>query len=180
MIQKWKFISRRQLVDTPRMKVVEDIVELPNGNQTTYIREAPGAKKSVAIIALNENDDILIQREYSYPPNEIMYQFPGGGIEENEDILVAANRELSEESGYTSDKSKIIGSFHTNNRRSDSRQYVVVSRDLKVKKIPEDEEEFIENIWLNMNQLKELTRNGEITNMNMLAAMQLYETMTPK
>lgn len=41
MIQKWKFISRKALLGHPRMKIVEDIVELPNGQQITYIREKP-------------------------------------------------------------------------------------------------------------------------------------------
>lgn len=176
MIHKWKFVSRKSLLENPRMNIVEDIVELPNGSQTTYIREAPGSKQSVTIIALNKNNEILLQREYSYPPDEIMYQLPGGGVEKDEDIITAANRELSEESGYTSKASKIIGTYHTNNRRSDSKQYVVVSSNLERHKLPEDDEEFIENIWLSMDKIKKLIRSGQITNVNLLAAMQLFET----
>lgn len=178
MIHKWKFISRNSLLDHPRMKIVEDIVELPNGNQTTYIREAPDSKKSVTIIAINKKGQVLLQREYSYPPDEVMYQLPGGGIERDEDVITAANRELSEESGYISKETKLIGSFHTSNRRSDSKQYVVVARNLEGHKLPEDEEEFIENIWLMMDQLKELVRSGEVTNINLLAALQLFESIT--
>jgi ADP-ribose pyrophosphatase len=160
------------------MKIVEDIVELPNGKQTTYIREAPGGKQSVTIIACNKSNEILLQREYSYPPDAIMYQLPGGGIENGEDIIVAANRELSEESGYIAKTSKIIGSFHTNNRRSDSKQYVVVSKNLEPQKTPGDDEEFIESTWVSLDTLKKLIRNGEITNMNLLATLQLFETVS--
>jgi len=177
MIHKWKFISRKSLLDHPRMKIVEDIIELPNGNKTTYIREAPYSRQSVTIIAVNKKDQILLQREYSYPPDEVMYQLPGGGIEKNEDIIAAANRELSEESGYVSKTLKLVGSFHTNNRRSDSKQYVVVARNLESHKLPEDEEEFIENIWVTRGQLKELVRSGEITNINLLAALQLFDSI---
>jgi hypothetical protein len=74
MIKKWKFISRQSLLDYPRMKIVEDSVELPDGKVTQYIREAPVDYSSVTIIAINHDGEILVQQEYSYPPNQVMYQ----------------------------------------------------------------------------------------------------------
>jgi ADP-ribose pyrophosphatase len=160
------------------MKVVEDLVELPNKKQTTYLREAPDRNHSVGIIAINEKAEILLQREYSYPPNEIMYQLPGGGIEPGEDVAAAANRELSEESGYIGKTILPVGSFYINNRRSDSKQYLVLAKELEKHKTPEDDEEFIENVWFTMDEIKALIRGGEITNNNLLAALHLFETVS--
>ena len=112
------------------MHIVEDTVELPNGQRTQYVREAPHTSCSVAIIAINSQNEILVQREYSYPPDEIMYQLPGGGAGNEEDVIAAANRELSEESGYTARDSRVLGAFYVNNRRSDRMQFVVLCRDL--------------------------------------------------
>jgi ADP-ribose pyrophosphatase len=175
MIQKWKFINRKLLLDHPRMRIIEDDVELPNGQRVSYIRHAPDNQYSVAVIAVNKKDEILLQKEYSYPPNEVMYQLPGGHANNNEDILNAANRELSEESGYAASDCKIIGSFYTDNRRSDRKQYVVVCKNLKKHKLKHDDEEFIENYWMSYDAVKKLIANGEITNVNLLAAMQLFD-----
>lgn len=162
------------------MQIVEDVVELPNGERTKYIRRAPGAGDGVAVIALNDKGEILVQREYSYPPNEIMYQLPGGGVENGEDIEIAANRELSEESGYQAKEVKIIGSSYFNNRRSDARQHVAVCTGLSERSLPKDAEEFIESEWMSFARVRELIVEGEISNMNMLAALQLFEAQTTK
>jgi len=175
MIKKWKLIDRGLLLNHPRMKIVEDSVELPTGKLTQYIREAPVMHSSVTIVAINDKNEILVQREYSYPPDEIMYQLPGGKMNLDEDIIVAANRELSEESGYVASNSVILGSYYVNNRRSDAKQHVVLCKDLIVQKSQEDQEEFIESEWLPYSSVKDLIKKGEIVNINMLATLQLFD-----
>ncbi len=175
MITKWKFISRKTLLDHPRLKIVEDSVEIQDGKQIDYVREAPHATHSVAVITINDRGELLLQKEYSYPPDEILYQLPGGAIETNEDVLAAANRELSEESGYVGKDCEIIGSFYVNNRRSDRKQFVVLCKDLAAQKLPEDSEEFIENIWLPTEHVRQLVKDGVITNVGLLAALHLLD-----
>ena len=99
------------------MTIVEDEIELPNGNTSRYIYQK-GTKDSVTVIAIDGNN-ILIQQEYSYPPNEVMYQFPGGGIEAGEVPEKAAVRELKEESGYIGTPS-YLGFYYPRNRLSSS------------------------------------------------------------
>lgn len=176
MLSKWTFLSRKILLNHPRIDLVEDTVQLPNGKTTEYIRLLPATSHSVAIIAVNSDNKILVQREYSYPPNEILYQFPGGGAEIGEDIIDAANRELSEESGYIARDCSVIGSFYLDNRRSDKKQFVVLCRDLVEQKRPGDDEEFIESQWLSHEDIKALVRERKIENVNMLASLHLLES----
>jgi ADP-ribose pyrophosphatase len=157
------------------MRIVEDVVELPNGEQMKYLRSAPGMGTSVAVIALNDKGELLVQREYSYPPDEVMYQLPGGGVENGEELEFAANRELSEESGYVAENVEMIGSFYSSNRRSDARQHVAVCTGLSERSLPKDAEEFIESEWMSFARVRELVAAGEIVNMNMLAALQLFD-----
>lgn len=175
MISKWKFIGRKVLLDHPRMKIVEDTVRLPNDKQIEYVREVPSTSRSIATLAINEKGEILLQREYSYPPDEIMYQLPGGAANESEDIIEAANRELSEESGYVGKNCEVIGSFYLNNRRSDRKQFVVLCKDLVAQKRPEDDEEFIESIWMPIEDINQLIKDGKITNVGLLAALRLLD-----
>lgn len=171
-IKKWETVARKELLLHPRMPIVEDEVKLPNGKTISYIRSAPATAHSVAVIAVNDASEVLLQREYSYPPDEVMWQLPGGAIEEGEDIATAAMRELSEESGYTAEDCKVIGFFYTDNRRSDRRQYVVVARGIREESRPADPEEFIESHWVSVDKVKRMV--PKLTNMNLQAALNLW------
>lgn len=175
MIKKWKFISRKELFEHPRMHLVEDIVELPDGKQAQYLRQAPATTHSVAVIAVNDHDQILVQHEYSYPPNQVMYQLPGGAMENGETPVEAVLRELAEESGLTAAECTQIGFVYVNNRRSDQKQFIVVARKLANHKLPQDAEEFIESTWIDRHEIASLIKTGEIQNINMLAALQLFD-----
>lgn len=179
MINNWRHIRRKQLLKHSRITIVEDTVELPSGERVSYIREAPVSSHSVAVIALNTQGEILVQREYSYPPNQAMYQLPGGIMYPSEDIIAAANRELSEESGYIGRSCTIIGSFYVNNRRSDRKQFVVLCKDLMHHKRKGDKEEYIESSWMSLHNLRELIRSGDVCNIGLLAALQLLECSQP-
>lgn len=128
MIKPWKFIARKHIFQHPRLQLAEDTVALPNGKEISYLREAPAKTHSVAIIAINADGHILLQKEYSYPPNTVLWQLPGGAIESGESIIDAARRELAEESGFTANSCTVIGSYYLNNRRSDRKQFVIVCR----------------------------------------------------
>lgn len=173
--QAWKALKRQTLLDHPRMRVVEDTVELPDGKTTTYIRQAPATAHSVAVIALNDKHEILLQKEYSYPPDKILWQLPGGGMREGETVITAANRELSEEAGLAARTATVIGSFYLNNRRTDMRQHVVVCSDLMAKPGRPDAEEFIENLWVPIATVPAMVAAGEFENVNLLAALYLWQ-----
>lgn len=171
-IKKWETISRKDLLVHSRMHVVEDMVRLPDGNVTTYVRSTPAVAHSVAVIAVNGAGELLLQREYSYPPDEIMWQLPGGAIEKDEDVITAAQRELSEESGYVAEECRIIGFFYSDNRRSDRRQYIVAARGIREELRPADPEEFIESYWLPVDEVERMI--PKLTNMNLQAALNLW------
>ena len=169
--KKWNTRSRAEVLQHPRVHLVEDEVELPDGNTTKYLRYAPVKAHSVGIVAVNDKQQILLQREYSYPPDKVMWQLPGGGINKNEKLEVAASRELSEESGYIAEKCELLGSFYTNNRRSDEQQFIVYCSELQTKKSASDPEEFINSHWVNLDDLKLMIKKREIENINLLAAL---------
>ena len=173
-IKKWKTLSRKELLNHPRMNVVEDEVELPSGDRTSYIRHAPGAPASATVVAINDADEILLQREYSYPLDDILWQLPGGQVHAGEDIVDAAKRELAEESGYTGNDCEVLGWYYMAPRRSDQRQYIVVIRDLSEVPRNNDPEEIIENHWVYIGDVRRMIREGQCTNGYMLAALNLW------
>ena len=63
---------------------------MPNGHKISYLKDKDNGGCAVTIIAKRDGK-ILIQREYSYPPNQKLFQFPGGAVpadEEPESVLI--------------------------------------------------------------------------------------------
>ena len=167
-------LSSEVILNDARLKVIKDEVQLPNGKNSTYVRLAPTTNHSVIVIAIDPRKRILLQKEYSYPPNKVMWQLPGGSMKNKESVETAALRELSEESGYSAKSTKILGYFYTHNRLSDQKQYIVQCTDLFNRKLPEDEDELIENYWVTKNQLVHKITSNEFHNINLLAALNIW------
>ncbi len=170
----WKRLASTNLFTHGDLSILEDLVELPNRKKTSYVRQAPTASHSVIMIAINSTGKVLVQQEYSYPPNKVMWQLPGGSMKPHETVEQAAKRELAEESGYGTKAVKVLGSFYTNNRFSNQVQYVVICEDLYPKNLPEDLDEFIDTFWMSRKGLKNMIAQGKFDNINLLAALNLW------
>ena len=172
--KKWKALSSNVILDHEKLKVIEDTVELPDGTTSTYVRLGAAESQSVIIIAVNAKLQILVQREYSHPPNKVMWQLPGGRMNVGETPEAAARRELAEESGYSAENAEVIGSFYVNNRLSDRKQYIVHCTKLFKHKLREDNDEFIKTYWMQEEKLKAMITEGEFDNINLLAALNIW------
>jgi ADP-ribose pyrophosphatase len=169
----WKRLSTKQLLDHPRIKVYEDIVQLPDGNVTDYLHFGEGTG-GATIFPIDKNGKILIQKEYSYPPNQILYQTVGGGIKRDETPLQAAKRELSEEANITG-AFRQIGWFYIDNRRHADKMYVFIATELKELKGQKDIEEDLEDFWLTEDEIDNLIRTEEFSTYSGLASWTLYK-----
>ncbi len=171
----WKRLNSKTLLNHPRLVVVEDEVELPNGQIVDYVR-FDGNRRSVTVICV-ERDKVLIQDEYSYPPNEVLKEFPGGGIEESETPKEAAKRELIEECGLLAHNLTGLGWYYINNRRSAEKMYVYLADNVtKHRKTGGDPEENARQSWVTTNELSSMIAGGHITNYSVLAAWAIYKS----
>ena len=173
-VSPWKRIKSLEVFKHPRITLVEDTVELPDGTITTYIRHAAKETQSVAIIAINDRQEMLLQQEYSYPTGEILWQLPGGESFVGESLVDAANRELSEESGLVGQDCSELGWYYLDNRRSNAKQHVILCKDLIEKQGQRDAEEFIETHWISIEEVKRMVVSGECNSAPLLAALHVY------
>ena len=95
-LNPWKLISSKIVYQNKWMKVREDTVITPQGENSIYgVMESAD---SVAIVAMNDENEIYITKNYRYPAQAWKWELPGGSGD-NEDPLEASKRELEEETG---------------------------------------------------------------------------------
>lgn len=177
-IQKWKTVGEEVIFEHPRIVLAEDTVELPDGSTTTYLK-FKGYHETATIVAVRDDGRILLQREYSHPPAEILYQFPGGAVPAGEDLQAGANRELIEECGLTGDL-QLIGSYYSDNRRSSAKTNVFVATNLREESLPGDAEEFIELDWCTEAEMDRLMAAGEFKHAYVIATWAVYKSWRSK
>lgn len=174
MNMNWTRLSSVKLFEHPRHSVYEDEVLLPNGNKTKYLHFGK-VNDAGMVLAENEEGRFLFQKEYSYPPNEVLYQLPGGLIGSNEEPIVGAARELAEESNLSGDL-ELLGWFYLHNRRSNQKMFVYHATNLTRTTSQKDPEEMFEDHWLSEEEVDNLIRMNEIRNYSALAGWALFKS----
>ena len=102
-----KTLSREEKYSGPLFSVHTDQVLLPNG-QTSY-REVVEHVDGVAVLALDERNNVLAVRQYRYVFGRTLLELPAGKLEPGEDPVTGALRELKEETGAVPDiRSRVV------------------------------------------------------------------------
>ena len=155
------------------LKVHRDRVRLPDGSEGVreYIRH-PGA---VAIVALFEDDRVLLERQYRYPLRREFIEIPAGKLEPGENHLATAKRELLEETGYVAAEWRRLGLIHNAIGYSDEGIEIWLARDLELRRQQLAEGEFLEVFSLPLAEAQAMARDGRITDVKTIAGLLWVE-----
>lgn len=109
-MSNWETLNSEIVYETAWIKVRRDEVLNQNGKPLTY-SVVELNHPSVFIVAVNSNGKIFLQRVYRYTVDKEMWEIPAGHSD-GQDLLVAAKRELMEETGLESDDWTNLGTFY--------------------------------------------------------------------
>lgn len=113
-MKRWKILSSDILCRTRVFNVIKSKIQLPNEATTTEFFSL-NAPDWVNIIALTEDQNVILVRQYRHGIHDISLEIPGGVVESSSSTpLDAAQLELEEETGYTARKWTSLGSVSTN------------------------------------------------------------------
>ena len=174
MVADWKLISTRPLNDYRIFKTRADIRQSPRtGNEHEfYVLESVDW---VNIVAVTEDDQIVLINQFRHGVSESVLEIPGGMIDEDEAPIKSAERELLEETGYAAEEFIELGCVHPNPALFDNRCYTYLAKSARKIKEPEFEgAEDIETVLYPVTEIKKLIQTGKITHSLVLNALFFY------
>ena len=153
-------------------------VRLPNGeiSHRDIIRH-PGA---CAIFALDENDRVIMERQWRAPVGHAVWEIPAGKIDPGEASLVCAKRELTEETGLVASEWTFLGTIHNALGYSNEHIDVYLARGFKHGERHLDDNEFLTVTSMPISQVRAMAVSGAITDAKTLAALFWFDARFPE
>ncbi|HWJ78176.1 MAG TPA: NUDIX hydrolase [Niallia sp.] len=157
------------------IQVQVDEVELPNGKTSTReLVKHPGA---VAIIAVTDDNKIVMVEQYRKPLEKTIVEIPAGKLEKGEEPSLCAKRELEEETGYDCQSLELISSFYTSPGFADEIIHVYLAKGLSKKENAAglDEDEFVNLMEITLEEAQTLIEEQRIFDAKTIFAVQYLQ-----
>jgi ADP-ribose pyrophosphatase len=167
----WKLISSEPSIDLNIFRV--NISRYKNlRNETTLDAVILDAPDWVNIVALTGRQQIIMVEQFRFGAGEISLEIPAGLIEPGEDHLQAAKRELSEETGYTSEQWEYLGMVKPNPAFLNNHCHFWLARNARLTSQPNpDPGENLEMKLFSPAELIQAVNEGQINHSISLAAL---------
>jgi ADP-ribose pyrophosphatase len=162
-------LDSEQVFDGHFLKVYRDTVRLPGGGTAhrEFIRH-PGA---VMIVPIDDRGRLVLERQFRYPLDGVLLEFPAGKIDPGESTFECARRELLEETGLSAREWALAGRMHNTPAYSDEFIEMWFARGLVQGEQRLDDGEFIEVVRMDPADLEGSAARGEITDAKTLVAL---------
>lgn len=164
-----KTLSSEKIFDGRILHIRRDTVLLPNGHQST--REVVDHPGGVGILALDDQNRVLIVSQFRYPYKEVLREIPAGKLEYGEDPSEAAVRELREETGAVAGSFQSLGELYPSPGYCGEIIRMYLARELSFGDTDPDEDEFLGLERVPFSQLVEQVLSGEIKDAKTIAAV---------
>ncbi len=168
-----KTIEREVIYQGKIFDVEKHVVSLPNGN--TSVRELVYHNGAVAVLVIDESDNIVMVEQYRKAFESMSLEIPAGKLEKGEEPMASAGRELEEETGYTAESLEKIFSFYGAPGFCSERVDVFVAKGLSAGEMNLDEDEFLNVKRYSFDEAVALLDRGIITDAKTIMAIQWWQ-----
>ena len=146
-----------------------DKAVMPNGAEV--LREVVEHPGGVAVLAVDDEGYAYCVRQYRYAYSEVLLEIPAGKLEKDEEPLICAERELSEETGISAQEIIPMGCIYTSPGISAEVLHLYLARGLCFKDAHPDENELVQTEKIHLDKLEEMALSSEIKDAKTVAAL---------
>lgn len=155
-----KIVSSKEKYRCGLFWVTEDDAKEPGGFEIK--RSIVRHNGSAVMMAVDDKKRILLVRQYRLPAEKRLWELPAGRLDEGENPLQAAKRELAEETGYQAKKWKKLVAFYPSPGYVQEKMTIFLAKDLTAGKATPMEDERIETRWFTKKEIAELIRSNKL------------------
>ena len=167
-------IRKIQTIAQSRFFTIEALhLSFSNGVERVYERLPAVGRPGVIVVAINDNDELLLIREYAAGFHEFQLTLPKGAADPGESLEAAAARELAEEAGFGAKDVRFVKRLSIAPGHMGFTINVVMAKDLYVHDIPGDEPEPPELVLWPLAKIEELLDHEEFYEARAIAALTL-------
>ncbi len=172
-LEPWRTLDETVPFENRWVRVRLQNVRLPDAREYQYtVVDRPA--QGVGILLFDEAGRLLLEREYRHAVGQIVWQLPGGLMDETEPPLVSAQRELREETGYEAAEWSDLGEFYDNPGLGNAASRLFLARQPRLAhETDPDQAEWVELHWVTLEWLREAVRAGEIVDRVVLGGIAL-------
>jgi len=165
-------LSSRKVFEGRALKLRVDSVKLPNGRKTT--REIVEHENCVAIVALDDADNILLVKQFRKPVEKELLEVPAGGIDPGETPEDAVRREMREETGFLPQKVAKLGGFYSSPGFCTEYLHLYLATDLVASPLQAEDSESITLMRVPLGQITGLIASGAICDAKSIAGLLAF------
>lgn len=153
-----------------------DKIQYDSGN--TAPREVVLHNGGSVVVAVTNENKIIIVKQYRYPFNKWMLELPAGKIDKDEDPLHCAGRELTEETGYKASNIEKLGAISTTPGFCTEMLHIYLATGLTAGEYAREEgEEGMEILELPIEEIKNMIMAGEIIDGKTIAGIFYFSNL---
>jgi ADP-ribose diphosphatase len=163
----------RTIAESRLFRIEEMHLTFSNGVERVYERMVGEYPDSVIIAPFLDNETLLMIREYSAAIEDYELTLPKGLVDNGEDFLNAANRELQEEIGYRAETLDYIAPLTIAPGYINHTSHVIRATGLTASRLPGDEPEALEIVPCRISDINGIIARRDVTDARTIATLYL-------
>lgn len=172
---KEEILSTENIFDGRIVHLKVHDVRLPDGS--TSKREIIYHQGAVAVVAIDDDNYILLVKQYRIGAGQVLYEIPAGILEPNENPEEAIIREMREETQYRPHSIEPIGGIYMTPGYTTEYIYLFYAQGYVHDPLDQDADEFVESIRIKFDEALKMIDNGEIVEAKTITALLKVERL---
>jgi ADP-ribose pyrophosphatase len=170
-------LNRERVYEGKAFKVAR--VTLQNDEGKQVIREVIEHPGAACIIPMMDKDTVLLVEQWRIGAKKPLWEIPAGTLDDGEDPLACAARELEEETGYKADKIEHLFTLYPSPGILDEKMHIFVATGLKAGKQNLDDDEDIRTKEFTFKDLRMQMKANNLKDGKTIAALGYLMVFKP-